>query len=73
MFQVKNLVKVALRSILRNRMRSTLTSLGIIIGVSAVIVMVAIGEGSRMRIEREIASLGTNVLVIMPGAMSPAG
>ncbi|MFZ1947057.1 MAG: ABC transporter permease [bacterium] len=73
MFQVKNLVKVALRSILRNRMRSTLTSLGIIIGVSAVIVMVAVGEGSRVRIEREIASLGTNVLVIMPGAMFTGG
>jgi putative ABC transport system permease protein len=73
MFQVRNLLKVALRSILRNRMRSALTSLGIIIGVSAVIVMVAVGEGSRVRIEREIASLGTNVLVIMPGAMAMGG
>lgn len=73
MFQIKNLLKVALRSIRRNRMRSTLTSLGIIIGVSAVIVMVAVGEGSRVRIEREIASLGTNVMVIMPGAMTMGG
>jgi putative ABC transport system permease protein len=73
MFQLRNLIKVALRSILRNRMRSSLTSLGIIIGVSAVIVMVAVGEGSRVRIEREIAALGTNVLVVMPGAMSMGG
>jgi putative ABC transport system permease protein len=72
-FQLKNILKVALRTILRNRMRSGLTSLGIIIGVSAVIVMVAIGEGSQVRIEREIASLGTNVLVIFPGASRMGG
>ena len=68
MFQTKNLLKVALRSIVRNRMRSLLTSLGIIIGVAAVIVMVAIGEGSQARIEGQIASLGTNVLIVLPGA-----
>ena len=68
MFQTKNLLKVALRSIVRNRMRSLLTSLGIIIGVAAVIVMVAIGEGSQARIEGQIASLGTNVLIVFPGA-----
>ena len=73
MFEIRSLLKVALRSILRNRMRSMLTSLGIIIGVSAVIVMVAVGEGSRVRIEREIASLGTNVLVIMPGSREMGG
>jgi putative ABC transport system permease protein len=73
MFEIKSLVKVALRSIMRNRMRSMLTSLGIIIGVSAVIVMVAVGEGSRVRIEREIASLGTNVLVVMPGSRQMGG
>ncbi len=73
MFQFKNILKVAFRSILRNRMRSTLTSLGIIIGVCAVIVMVAIGEGSRVRIEQQIASLGTNVLVIFPGATQMGG
>jgi len=73
MFQIRNLLKVALRSIVRNRMRSLLTSLGIIIGVCAVIVMVAIGEGSQVRIERQIASLGTNVLVVFPGAMRMGG
>jgi len=73
MFQIKNLLKVALRSITRNRMRSLLTSLGIIIGVCAVIVMVAIGEGSQARIERQIASLGTNVLIVFPGASRMGG
>jgi putative ABC transport system permease protein len=73
MFQIKNLLKVALRSIVRNRMRSLLTSLGIIIGVCAVIVMVAIGEGSQARIEAQIASLGTNVLIVFPGATFTRG
>lgn len=73
MFQIRNLLKVALRSIVRNRMRSLLTSLGIIIGVCAVIVMVAIGEGSQMRIERQIAGLGTNVLVVFPAAIRMGG
>jgi putative ABC transport system permease protein len=73
MFQAKNLFKVALRSIVRNRMRSLLTSLGIIIGVCAVIVMVAIGEGSQARIENQIASLGTNVLIVIPGASRMGG
>jgi putative ABC transport system permease protein len=73
MFQTRNLLKVALRSIVRNRMRSLLTSLGIIIGVCAVIVMVAIGEGSQARIEGQIASLGTNVLIVFPGATRMGG
>jgi putative ABC transport system permease protein len=73
MFQMKNLLKVALRSIVRNRTRSFLTSLGIIIGVCAVIVMVAIGEGSQARIEGQIANLGTNVLVVFPAASRMGG
>ncbi|MGD9141287.1 MAG: ABC transporter permease [bacterium] len=73
MFQIRNLLKVALRSIVRNRMRSLLTSLGIIIGVCAVIVMVAIGEGSQVKIERQIASLGTNILVVFPASMRMGG
>ena len=73
MFLIKSLLKVALKSILRNRMRSLLTSLGIIIGVCAVIVMVAIGQGSQRRIEQQIANLGTNVLTIFPGQMQSGG
>jgi len=73
MFFIKSLLKVALKSIIRNRMRSLLTSLGIIIGVSAVIVMVAIGQGSQQRIEQQIASLGTNVLTIFPAESQLGG
>ena len=60
------LLQTCLRSILRNRMRSLLTSLGIIIGVGSVIIMVAIGEGSQKEIEARISSMGTNLLQIVP-------
>ncbi|HFE63970.1 multidrug ABC transporter substrate-binding protein [candidate division KSB1 bacterium 4484_188] len=73
MLQLTNLVKAAYRSILKNRMRSLLTSLGIIIGVSAVVIMVAIGEGAQMQIERQIASLGTNMIIVFPGSRSSGG
>jgi putative ABC transport system permease protein len=62
------LIRIALRSIRRTKMRSTLTALGIIIGVGAVIVMVAIGHGAKSRIEASIKNLGTNMVVITPGA-----
>jgi putative ABC transport system permease protein len=62
------LIRLAMRSIRRTKMRSTLTALGIIIGVGAVIVMVAIGHGAKSRIESSIRNLGTNMVVIMPGA-----
>jgi putative ABC transport system permease protein len=59
------LLSFSLRSIFRNKMRSILTSLGIIIGVCSVIVMVAIGSGSQAQIEKTIASLGTNLLTVI--------
>jgi putative ABC transport system permease protein len=62
----KNLMKVAFQSILRHRMRSFLTMLGIIIGVGAVIALVSIGDGAQVQIQNQIASLGTNLLMIMP-------
>ncbi len=68
-----NLIKVAAESIRKNRMRTLLTMLGIIIGVVAVIVMVAVGEGARSRIRQQIDDLGTNMIVITPGASSQAG
>jgi putative ABC transport system permease protein len=55
-----------LRNIFRNRMRSLLTSLGIIIGVGSVIIMVAVGEGAQREIENRIAAMGTNLIQIMP-------
>ena len=60
------LLQTCFRSILRNRMRSLLTSLGVIIGVASVIVMVALGEGSQREIERRITTMGTNLLQIIP-------
>jgi putative ABC transport system permease protein len=60
------LVTHSLRSILRNRIRSLLTSLGIIIGVGSVIVMVGVGQGSQAQISRQIASMGTNLIMVMP-------
>lgn len=73
MKSLTNLIKAALKSIMKNRMRSLLTSLGIIIGVSAVIVMVSIGEGSSYQIESSINSLGTNLLIAFPGSTSSGG
>jgi len=61
---ILQLMQTCFRSILRNRMRSLLTSLGVIIGVGSVIIMVAMGEGSQKVIEERITSMGTNVLQI---------
>ncbi|MBT4485261.1 MAG: FtsX-like permease family protein [Candidatus Latescibacteria bacterium] len=69
----KNLFKVAFKSLIKNRMRSILTSLGIIIGVGAVIIMVAIGEGAQAEIENQIASLGANLIIIFPGSSKVGG
>jgi putative ABC transport system permease protein len=63
---VIQLLHTCLRSIFRNRMRSLLTSLGVIIGVGSVIIMVALGEGSQRAIEARITAMGTNLLQIMP-------
>ncbi|HEX9986479.1 MAG TPA: ABC transporter permease [Thermoanaerobaculia bacterium] len=69
----KTLVKIATQSIQKNKMRTLLTMLGIIIGVAAVIVMVAIGQGARARIRSQIGNLGTNMIVITPGAQTQGG
>ena len=63
-----NLFKIALKAILANKGRSFLSMLGIIIGVGAVIVMMAIGQGSKQSIRQELAKQGTNLLTIRPGA-----
>jgi putative ABC transport system permease protein len=67
------LLNMGLRSLARNKMRSFLTMLGIIIGVAAVIAMLAIGQGARTSMEASIASLGTNVIMVFPGAQSAGG
>ena len=68
-----NLFKIALRAINTNKLRSFLTMLGIIIGVAAVIAMIAIGEGSKESIQSNIASMGSNMISINPGADRRAG
>jgi putative ABC transport system permease protein len=65
--------KVAFRSLRANKMRSILTMLGMIIGVAAVIVMVAIGEGANQRISAQIASVGSNLLLVLPGSTTSSG
>lgn len=70
---VLNVLKVAWRSLGRNKLRSFLTMLGIIIGVAAVIAMLAIGQGARYAVESQIASLGTNMLIVFPFASSQGG
>ena len=66
-------LRIALRALARNKLRAFLTMLGIIIGVGAVIAMVAIGEGAKATIRAQIANLGTNVLVILPGSSNQGG
>ncbi len=68
-----DVVRVALRALLRNKLRSLLTALGIIIGVAAVIAMVAIGEGARARVEQAFSAMGTNVLIVSSGAKTSGG
>ena len=65
--------RVAWRSLLRNKLRSALTMLGIIFGVGAVIAMVAISQGADAFLQAQINSLGTNILMIWPGSATASG
>jgi putative ABC transport system permease protein len=67
------ITKIALDSILIHKLRSFLTVLGIIIGVSSVIIMVAIGNGAKLEIEKQISSIGSNLIIVLPGATSSGG
>ena len=66
-------LRIALRALARNKLRAFLTMLGIIIGVGPVIAMVAIGEGAKSTIRAQIAALGTNVLIVLPGSNVQGG
>lgn len=68
-----NLLKVAIRALVRNKMRAFLTMLGIIIGVASVIALLAIGEGSKQSINSSMASMGTNMIMIMPAQQERGG
>jgi putative ABC transport system permease protein len=66
-------LNVAIRALSRNKLRALLTTLGIVIGVSAVIAMVAIGEGAKASVEASFASMGSNVLIVLPGSTTAGG
>ena len=66
-------LRIAFRALARNKMRSILTMLGIIIGVGAVIAMVGIGQGADQTVQRQIANLGSNMLFVSSGSMNRGG
>lgn len=68
-----NTLRVALRALRRNTMRSILTALGIIIGIAAVITTVSMGNGTKARVEAQVASLGQNVVLVWPFSMTQGG
>ena len=70
---IKNLLKVAIAAIMSNKFRSFLSMLGIIIGVAAVIIMMAIGQGSKQSVREDLSKMGTNLLTIRPGAERKGG
>ncbi len=69
---VLSIAKVSGRALLRNKTRSFLTALGVVIGVGAVIAMVAIGEGAKRRVEQTFEAMGTNLLIVLPGSSASA-
>ncbi len=70
---ITNLSKIALSALMRNKFRAFLTMLGIIIGVASVIAMLAIGEGSKKSIQQQISSMGSNLVMVMPGSQMMGG
>jgi putative ABC transport system permease protein len=66
-------IRIALRALRVNKLRSSLTMLGIIIGVAAVITMIAIGSGAQARVEEQIKSLGSNLILLLPGSVTSGG
>ncbi|WPV64392.1 ABC transporter permease [Chitinophaga sp. LS1] len=70
---VLNLIRIAFKALLRNKLRAFLTMLGIIIGVAAVIAMVAIGQGSKESIQSQLSSMGSNMITILPSSNVAGG
>lgn len=66
-------LRIAIRALTRNKLRSFLTTLGMVIGVSAVIAMVAIGDGAKARVEAAFAAMGSNMLIVLPGTSTAGG
>jgi putative ABC transport system permease protein len=70
---IKNLLKIAMNALLRNKFRAFLTMLGIIIGVASVIAMLGIGQGSKQSIQSQIAGMGLNLVTVVPGSQQRGG
>ncbi len=73
MVNIPSTIRIAFRALRVNKMRSALTMLGIIIGVGAVIAMIAVGSGASARIQQQISSIGSNLLIILPGSTTSGG
>lgn len=73
MINIPSTVKISFKALMGNKMRSILTMLGIIIGVGAVITMLAVGNGAQEQISAQIASMGSNLLMVLPGASTSGG
>jgi putative ABC transport system permease protein len=71
--ELRAIIQIALRALARNKMRSILTMLGIVIGVAAVIAMVAIGQGAQQQVQSQIASMGSNLLFVSSGSVNRGG
>ncbi|HET9695375.1 MAG TPA: ABC transporter permease [Terriglobales bacterium] len=71
--ELRAIIQIALRALARNKMRSILTMLGIVIGVAAVIAMVAIGQGAQQQVQSQIASMGSNLLFVSAGSVNRGG
>src|ERR1051326_8777755 len=70
---IVSILKIAWRALARNKMRSILTMLGIIIGVGAVIAMVGLGQGAQEQVQAQIAAMGSNMLFVLPGSVNRGG
>ena len=70
---IENLITIALKALNNNKMRCFLTMLGIIIGVCSVIVMLAIGQGSKESIKEQVSEMGSNMIMLHPGNMKRGG
>lgn len=73
MIELKTIFSIAVRAIRANKMRSILTSLGIIIGVGAVIVMLAVGNGAQISIQNEMKTMGSNLIIVRSGVSTSSG
>ncbi len=70
---IASVLKIAMRALARNKARSALTMLGIVIGVAAVIAMVSLGQGAQEQVQEQIASMGTNMLIVSAGSQNSGG